>query len=92
MQDILNKVNESQRELFLLPTWLTGKLKQSQVRKCRERFESGSLLQIHGETTTLLANRTTKERRDGSWMVIHLQIGNLLAQIRFYGFMGNVGS
>jgi len=26
MQDILNKVNESQRELFLLPTWLTGKI------------------------------------------------------------------
>jgi hypothetical protein len=91
MHDVLNELNESQRELFFLPMSRVRKIEAvSQERSLRARLETGFLLQTRGKITTVLANRTTTERRDGSLRLILSQNGNLLVQIRFYGFMENV--
>jgi len=54
--------------------------------------ESGFLPQIHGRTTTPLANHTTEERQHGLPKAILSQNGNHRVQIRCYGFMENVGA
>jgi hypothetical protein len=91
MQDNLNELNESQREPFVLHESLTWKIKTvSQARSHREMLEGGFLLQIPGKITTLLAKCTMMGHRNGSSMVISSYNGNLLVQIRFYGFTENV--
>jgi len=52
---------------------------------------SGLLLRIRGGITTLLVNRIMKEHRSGFSRVMRSQNGNLLVQIRCYGFMESVG-
>src|SRR6267142_2840368 len=90
MHDNLNELNESQRELFVLPSRCWKIETVSQARSHKERLECGFLLQIPGKITTLLANPTTMGRRNGSSMAMPSYNGNLLVQIRFYGFMENV--
>ena len=87
MQDILNKMNDSQRRIFLLTTSLISNIEVVwQVRNCRVRLESGFLLQTRGRIMTLPVNRTTEERRGGSSKVLLVQDGRHPAQIRIYGF------
>ena len=62
----------------------------SQVKSCIKTSEGGSLLQILGRTTTLLANLNTPEPQHGGFMVKLSRTGNIPARVHSYGYMGSV--
>jgi hypothetical protein len=84
--------NKSERQLFsTLLQFLIGNTEISrQVTSYREIYEVGSLLLIHGKTTTLPANRTTKGPRHGSFKGTHSRNGKYRDQIHFCGSTGSV--
>ena len=56
----------------------------SQVMNCDKAFESGSLHQIPGKTTTLLVNPSTAELRHGGFMAKLSQSGSTPVQVPCY--------
>ena len=62
------------------------------MSSCREIFEAGSPLRIHGKITTLPADRGTKRPDRGLLTARSSQNGKLLGRVPFYGLMGNVSS
>jgi len=76
---------------FLTLAVLTGSTEIGlQATNCREIFEIGSLLLIHGKITTLLASRATKGRRRGSSKATCSRNGKHPGQVPFFGSTGNV--
>ena len=53
-------------------------------------FGSGFHLRIRGRTITLLVNLGIAEQERGGFKVTLIRNGNLLVQVRCYGFMENV--
>jgi len=60
MQEVLDNMNESRREPFLLPMSIENIETVPKVKIYRERLESGFSLRTRGEITTLPWNRATQ--------------------------------
>jgi len=76
---------------FLMSALLIARTKIGwQVTSCREIFEIGFPPLIPGKTTTLPANRATKEPRCGSFEATHSRNGKHRDRVPFFGSMENV--
>jgi len=89
---MVNNMNELKCELSPnISQYLPGSAKIGcQVPSCREIFEAGSPLQIHGTITTLPADHGTKRPGHGLSTAQHSQNGKPLDQVPSCGLMGNV--
>src|SRR5579863_5135099 len=63
-----------------------------QVTSCGEIFEIGSFPLIHGKTTILPVNRTTRGLQRGFFKATRIRNGKHPDRVHFYGYMGNVSS
>ena len=97
MQDIVSRMNKTERELSSISKGLISDRPgttepASQGTSYSRTFENGFPHQIRGKTTKSLVSLAIVELQHGGCKILLSRNGNLLVQVPSYGFMENVGA